>query len=180
MVDITMDVIDVIAGIKNITDFDATTRQKQNNLNVSDVWHFWDILLAKYDIINISNVLLNFTKDADVKAVISSAEKSMQNFARSLEQAMLEFAIPMPSRPPEGANSTINLEVITDKYVFRRFFTLVKDLIPILATAFVNSTSPKARKLFKDHLNDTMVLYDNLSAFGEMKGYITNIPMYMP
>lgn len=175
-----MDTVDILAGLQKITGITKTTKEKQNRLNVSDVWHLWDLLVVKYDYIEVVNIYLNFAKDKDLKFVTRSALKHFEIGAAEVEQLMTEYAIPLPQRPPHAANSTINLEIITDKYIFNNTHNLLKQILPILTTAFNNSRSPITIKFFKKHLITTLELVDNMSMFGQMKSYINPIPMYMP
>lgn len=175
-----MDLVGLISGIEKIAGITDTTKQKQNSLNVSDVWHVWDMLVAKYDTIQVMNVLINFAQDQDLIVITKGALIQIENGAAKLQDLMLDYAIPLPPRPPQSAKSTINLEVLTDRYIFNRIYTLLKQLIPLIASAFNNSGSPVPIKFFKDHMLIMMELVDNLSIYGEAKGYINPIPMYKP
>ncbi len=175
-----MDVVDILAGIKKVTEIGQSTRQKQTSVSVSDVWHLWDMLVAKYDTVDIINVLLNFTKDDDLKAIAKGTFEIIETGVKEIEQLMLEYAIPLPQRPPKFEHSTSNLELITDRYIFNRIFDLVKSLMPILAVAISNSTQPAPINFFKEHIISSIELLNNLSIYGEVKGYIDPIPIYMP
>ncbi|MBU7006800.1 DUF3231 family protein [Phosphitispora fastidiosa] len=175
-----MDIVDVIADIKKITGITDSTQQKQQSLNVSDVWHLWDILVAKYDTIEVINILLNCARDADLKSVVKHTLKVVEKGADELQELMLEYAIPLPPRPPQSANTTLNLEVVTDKYIYNSIFGLIKQLMPLLAVSFNNSGSPIIINFFKNHIMQTMELVDYLSVYGEAKGYLQKLPMYIP
>ncbi len=174
-----VDIVDVIADVKKITGLSKSTTQKQHSLNVSDVWHLWDILVAKYDTIEVINVYVNCAQTADLKAVVNETLKVVEGGADKLQQLMLEYAIPLPPRPPQGAKTTVNLELVTDKYIFNHLFDLIKQL-PLLAVAINYSGSPVIIKVFKNHIIQTIELIDNLSVYGEAKGYLQKLPMYKP
>lgn len=175
-----MDTVDLIATIQKMTGVNAPTMEKQKSLNVSDVWHVWDILTAKYDTIEVINLISNFARDEDLKTVITSILKELDKDVDELHQLLLEHGIPMPMRPPQSANTTVNLEVITDRYIFNRILDLSKQLIPLLGLGFINSGSPIMIKFFQNHMKKMMKIVNNLSVYGEVKGYINPIPVYRP
>jgi len=92
---------------------------------------------------------------------------------------MSVYAIPLPPRPRQGSYSSTNLEIITDKYIFVRLLRELKGLCPIILSGCLNSTSPVPIKVLKDLLFDNITIIDNISIYGELKGYIEEIPAYM-
>jgi len=175
-----LDAVEFLSNIKKITALGQSTKDKQISISVSDVWNGWDLLVAKYDLIEIINVLYNFAKDDDLKLIITNILKFVEQGAANLENTMAEYAIPLPPRPRQGSYSSTNLETITDKYIFVRLFRELKSLCPIILTGCLNSTSPVPIKDFKKHLLDTITIIDNISVYGELKGYIGDLPAYMP
>ncbi len=175
-----LDTVDILSNIKKITAIGQSTGDKQISINVSDVWSGWDLLVAKYDLIEIINVLGNFAKDDDLKLIITHTLKLIEQGAAKLEKNMSEYAIPLPPRPRQGSYSSTNLETISDKYIFVRLFRELKSLCPIILTGCLNSTSPVPVKFFKDHLIDNITIINNILIYGELKGYIDEIPAYMP
>ena len=174
-----MDLLEVIAGIQQKAGKN-TAKEGQKGIDVSEVWHMWDVLVAKYDAIESIHILSNFAQDKDLNFALNSILKHFEKGARKLEKMLLENAVPLPERPPQEANSAINLEVFTDKYIFTRSFGQLQGFVPILATAFIFSSTPRLKKLFKDHLISHLGMIDNLLLFGELKGYFSPLPIYQP
>jgi len=91
-----MDIVDVIADIKKITGISDSTEQKQQSLNVSDVWRLWDTLVAKYDTIEVINILLNCARDADLKSVVKGTLKVVEKGVNELQQLCWNTRFPFP------------------------------------------------------------------------------------
>jgi len=44
-----MDLVDIASRTKQIADIGKSIIDKQRDINVSDVWHMWDLLATHYD-----------------------------------------------------------------------------------------------------------------------------------
>jgi len=53
--------------IKKLKEIGMSTKEKQGTINVSEVYHLWSHLVQRYNIIYITEVLVNFAKDGDLK-----------------------------------------------------------------------------------------------------------------
>jgi spore coat protein CotF len=71
-----------------------------------------------------------------------------------LEALMIEYGVPMPPKPSEKFTYTNEVEVSTDKFIFTQIFVGIQTFIPIHASAFTQSTSPKIRETYKKLLLD--------------------------
>ena len=157
-----------------------TTKQKQSVININEAWYAWDILVAKYDAISISNVVASHIEDEDLKLIAGSMLNLYQEIAKLMEGLLTEFAIPMPERPRERAKSTVNMEIINDKYIFNVMFEIVQSMIPLAASSFSKSTAPYVRSKFKTILFKNVELFEGLVEYGKLKGYLDKPPAYRP
>lgn len=173
-----MDLMEVILNVQKKSGKNVLPQKK--DLNVSDVWHMWDVLVSKYDAIENINILLSFAKDRDLKLVLKSVLEHFEKGAAQLEQMMLENEVALPQRPPQSAANTVNLEVFTDRYIFMQAFGMLKGFMPILARAFNYSGNPALNKFYKNHIITHMEIIDNVSLFAEAKGYPFPLPNYRP
>ncbi|MDD2234520.1 MAG: DUF3231 family protein [Desulfitobacteriaceae bacterium] len=174
-----MDLVDISSQIKKITDIGKSTVDKQRYINVSDVWHLWDLLTSNYDLIEFHNIMMNFVKDEDFKIVLNKLLDFLHESTDVLEEKILEYAIPLPSRPRQESNTSVKLE-FSDKYIFVRTIWGVGSLLPMLTSAFLNGSTPTATKIFKDLIVKNLNIYDNLSVYGKAKGYLEELPIYNP
>jgi hypothetical protein len=155
-----------------------STMDRQKNINVSEVFHLWNHLVQRYDIIFLTNLLEHFARDKDLKIILEVGNKTLGQHITVLEKEMMAYGIPMPQRPPKRVQTTSSLEQINDRYIFRRILRGIQSFLPTHTAAFVHSTSPKIRELFMTFLIDEMKLYDKLMEYGKIKGYEIIPPIY--
>jgi spore coat protein CotF len=165
-------------NIQIIKELGMPTQEKQTTVNVSEVFHLWSHLLQRYNILFTTNILAVYAKDDDLKLILSIGKKTLDKNITVLEKKMMEYAIPLPERPPEQAQTTVRLELITDRYIFRRILRGIQSALPTHTMAFIHSTSPKIRELFMSFLIEEMKLYDKFLEYGQIKGYQVKPPRY--
>ncbi|AGL01087.1 hypothetical protein [Desulfoscipio gibsoniae] len=170
-----MDIMDKIQRLKEIG---KSQKEKQKYINVSEVFYVWDILVAKLDIMESVQIIENFTNDKDLKFIISRVVDVLQSGIVDMEAIMKSYGIPFPTRPPAGINTTTILEIVTDYNVYQTLFESIQSFFPILASGFMQSTSPRVRKAIKNHLLVTMELHELLVEYGKIKGYLNLPPVY--
>lgn len=97
-----------------------STRDKQTTINVSEVFHLWNHLIQRYNVIYTTEILETFARDEDLLLVLGFGKMTLGNHIKILEKEVLEYGIPLPIRPPKQTHSTVNVEQISDRYIFRR------------------------------------------------------------
>ncbi len=170
--------VDIMEKIQRITEIGKTTDEKRKDINISEVFSIWDILVLKYDIRQTIGILSNFIEDSDLKFIIGQVEKNLKSGIEIMDELMDDYGIPQPIRPPAESKTTIKLEHFTDRYVFESIFEGFQSFFPVLAHGFMNSTSPKIRRVFKDNLLRAMEMQDLIVEYGKLKGYIPVPPDY--
>lgn len=155
-------------------------REKQRLLNVSEVYHLWNHLVQRYDVIFITNLLTNFVKDSDLKLVLEFGTKTLTKHIELLEHELLNYGIPLPMRPPKQLQKLENLELIPDRLIFRRVLRGIQAFLPVHTMAFIHSTSPKIRDLFMSFADEEMLIYDKFIEYGKIKAYLIKPPVYRP
>jgi len=150
-----------------------STKEKQSVININEVWYAWDILVAKYDAISISNIVVSHIEDADLKLVSGSMVNLYKDIIKLMEGLLTEFGIPMPERPREMVKSTVNVEILNDKYIFNVMFEIVQSVI-------TKSTAPYVRSKFKTILLKNVELFEELVEYGKLKNYLDKPPVYRP
>ncbi len=164
--------------IESITKIGKSRKYLQTEININSAWHLWDHVISRYDVIEITQVLENFARDPDLKLVLIKGLEELKKQASELEKLMVKYGIPLPKRPPFASVSTINPEVITDEYIFRRVFAGIQSFIPVHVSAMIQSTSPELREEFKKFLIDEIKMYDKYLVYGQFKGWVLEPPAY--
>lgn len=168
----------ILSFVRSIAEFGKTTKEKQRNINVSEVFHLWNHLIQRYNVIYITNILENYAKDGDLKLVLKVGKVTLGKHVMLLENEMTTYGIPLPIRPPKQIQITAKLEEISDRYIFRRILRGIQSFLPTHTMAFIHSTSPKIREQFKTFMIQEMDLYDKFIEYGKVKGYEINPPAY--
>ncbi|MCR3922572.1 MAG: hypothetical protein NUK65_08680 [Firmicutes bacterium] len=173
---------DFVAGImekvQSLTEVGKSPKDMQKLINVSEVFYVWDIMVMKFDILTTVMIMENFIKDNDLKLISTQVKKGLITGIEDMEQIMQDHSIPFPARPPVSNHSTAILEDITDEFIYQNFFEGVQSFFPVLASGFMNSTSPKVRKVIKNHLLVTIELQEVIVEYGKLKGFLNPPPVY--
>jgi len=170
--------VDIMDKLHQITEIGKSTKQKQKLINVSEVFYVWDILVTKLDIKDNMQIFENMIQDNDLKFIAGQLVKGLETGIIDMERLMNDYGIPFPIRPPAGSNSTINLEHVTDRDIYTSILEGIQTFFPILSSGFMNSTSPKVRKAFKNHLTVTIELQELIVEYGKLKGFLNEPPVY--
>jgi len=167
-------------NIGKISNISKSLRDKQRTINVSEVYHLWNHLTQRYNVIYITDLLNSFVKDDDLKLVLNSGNKTLSKHVNLLEKELLSYGIPLPLRPPKQTQKTVNSELISDRQIYRRILRGIQAFLPVHTMAFIHSTSPQVRDLFMSFLNEEMKIYDQYLEYGKTKNYLIRPPVYKP
>lgn len=168
----------ILKYVGKISEMDKSLRNKQKTINVSEVYHLWNHLMQRYNVIYVTDLLNSFVKDDDLKFILNSGKKTLTKHIKLLEKELLNYGIPLPLRPPKQAQKTINAELISDKHIYRRILRGIQAFLPVHNMAFIHSTSPKIRDLFMSFMNEEMKIYDKYLEYGKIKNYLIEPPVY--
>ena len=168
----------ILRYVGKIAEMGKTTRGKQRTTNVSEVFHLWNHLMQRYNVIHVTNLLETFVKDDDFKLILDNGNKTLNNHVKMLEKELLNYGIPLPLRSPKQTMKTVNFELISDRQIYRRILRGIQAFLPVHAMAFIHSTSPKIRDLFMTFMIEEMKIYDKFLEYGKIKEYLLRPPIY--
>ncbi|ATW23631.1 hypothetical protein [Candidatus Formimonas warabiya] len=172
--------VDIMDKLQKIGEIGKSPREKQRLINVNEVFYVWDILVTKLDIMETIGIMENFIEDIDLKFITGQLVKVLRSGIDEMEKLMKNYNIPFPIQPPAGSNLAVNWEGYSDRYIYISIFEGIQSFFPILSSGFMNSTSPKVRKAFKEHLLLTMELQELIVEYGKLKGFLNEPPVYRP
>lgn len=170
--------MDFMEKIQELKEFGKSPEEKQQFINVSDVFYVWDILVTKFDIMETMDIIKNFINDKDLGFIASKLVKGLLIGIQDMERVMDDYGIPHPYRPPAGVKIDATNELITDRYIYDTLQEGIHSFFFTLSSGFMNSTSPIVRKAFKEHMLLTMDLHELIVDYGKLKGYIVQPPVY--
>ena len=170
----------ILKYIGKISEMNKSLSDKQRTINVSEVYHLWNHLNQRYNVIFVTNLLNSFVKDDDLKIVLDSGNKTLTKHTELLEKELLNYGIPLPLRPPKQTQKTVDSELISDRQIYRRILRGIQAFLPVHTMAFIHSTSPKLRDLFMSFMDEEMKIYDKYLEYGKIKNYLIRPPVYRP
>lgn len=168
----------IVEQLEKLADVFDSKEQLQKELTVFEAGNIWGILRRRYDVIEGTQILRNFALDPEFKMILGAGLKTLEKQVDELEELMKEYGIALPPRPPAASESTLKVEEITDRWIFSVILAGIQDFIFRHVESFLETTSPKLRETFLRFLNDEAEIYDRLSIYGQMKGWLPNPPAY--
>lgn len=168
----------LVAGIQKLTNIGKSEKELQSQITVSEVWHLWQTVVQKYDIIELTQILDNYADDADLRLVLSRGRSELTKEKELTESELKKYGITVPKGSPAFAKTSVDVEPITDEFIFRRVFYGIQAVLPVRMQAFIDSTTPELREIFRAHMNKEIELYDMLVEYGKLKGYLDVPPSF--
>ena len=67
--------MEILKYIEKISEINMSSNDKQRIINVSEVYHLWNHLMQRYNVMYITNLLNSSVQDSDFKLVINHGSK---------------------------------------------------------------------------------------------------------
>lgn len=152
----------------------------KETLASGEAFHLWDHLGARYDTLEITQIYQHYAKDPDLSVVLSQGIRtSLEKQINLLEAEMDHFGLPLPERPPKSVRPPENAEVIEDRLMFRNIFTGMQFMFQLHGTALKQTTTnDRLRNIFVKFLREEIDLFDKLTKYGKLKGWLRPTPLY--
>jgi hypothetical protein len=173
-----LNMVDIMDKLQGVTEIGKSTREKQATINVSEVFYIWDIQVMKFDMLETMHIIENFINDYDLKYIFNKIVDALKSGINEMEQLIKDYGIPFPVRPPIFSKTSTMWEHFTDRFIYEEIFGSIQSFFPILASAFMNATSPRVRKAFKNHLLLSVELQELIIEYGKLKGFLIETPIY--
>ena len=155
-----------------------TPREKQSMISLGEAYSLWNTLEKRYDKLMSTQVLFEFIKDYDLKKIVGDGIEVLKVQITGLERLMKEFCIPMPGRPPEEANFIVDINTVTDQFIFREIYNGMEDFMFKHISNFQRAHGSYLRETFRNFLNQEMDLYDAFYEYGKLKGFLQEPPSF--
>lgn len=94
------------------------------------------------------------------------------------EQIMIKYGIPLPAKPPFAVTTALDVEEITDRYIYRQIYRGIQDFLHIHMTSVTQSVNAGLRKEFMKLLAEEVQIFDNFVEYGKLKGWTLIPPHY--
>ncbi|MEW6448653.1 MAG: DUF3231 family protein [Bacillota bacterium] len=142
----------------------------------------WEELIARYDIIQLTQILQNFTHDTDLKLIINKGLYNiLEKQVNVLEEEMNLLQIPLPERPPKSVNAPSTTGVFQDHFIFSLIFAGVQHMMDRHVKHIRSiTTSDRLRGIFIEFMKQEMDIFDNMVKYGKLKGWLKVPPKFVP
>ncbi|MGI6037815.1 MAG: DUF3231 family protein [Limnochordia bacterium] len=164
--------------LQQIKELGKTTREKQSFISTGEAWHLWSLLAERYSVQLTTKIFSNFVQTSEFKLILERGEVIIDEEIQLLEQALLNYGIPLPNRTPAGVHTNSDSEIITDKFIFERVFVGLRDFMPQFLHAYIAAENGKIREMLKGFLINEIELYDQMLEYGRLKNWLRDAPRY--
>ncbi|KJS84158.1 MAG: hypothetical protein JM58_11475 [Peptococcaceae bacterium BICA1-8] len=154
---------------------------KSPNIYCGEAYLLWDNLVARYDIIHVSQIYLNAVHDEEFKLIMKKGLMDiLEKQVNILEKEMDKYHLALPDRPPISVRFKLEGNIINDEYVFRKLFTGIQSFIDnLIRTVKTMVYNDDLRKIFLGFLKDELEAYDDICNYGKMKDWLRNPPLVL-
>ena len=152
---------------------------EKEELSVSEASNLWHHLNLRYDQLNMTTIFIQFVHDNDLKTILKMGQKTLEKQISTLEEKAKKMEVPKPERPPAFNQATIDPEIFTDQFMFRRIFKGIQEAVDLHITAVVETiTNDSLRDLFLQYLKKEISIFNKLLKYGKVKGWDHIPPLY--
>ncbi len=155
-----------------------SSSEKGSMISIGESYAVWTALVWRYDAIADTMILLTFAKDEDLKIIIKDGLGVLEAHKEQLEKLTKEFGIPMPGRPPDEANVAIDINVVTDQFIFRQIYIGIADSLFKHLSYYQRSHGSYLREYFRKAFQEELQLYDEFYEYGKQKSYLHEPPSF--
>lgn len=151
------------------------------SLTCGEAFLLWDNLVARYDIIHVTQLYLNSVHDQEFKLLMEKGLMSiLEKQVNILEQEMDKYHLPLPDRSPKSVRFTLEGNIIDDQYIFHKLFTGIQSFIDnLIRTVKTMVYNDDLRRIFIEFLKDELSAYDKICKYGKFKGWLRNPPLML-
>ena len=152
---------------------------ESEQISISEAFNIWEHINIRYDQLRLTNFFLEVIHDKEFKTALTMGLNTLNKQIRILEELALKFEVPLPERIPSSMESSIDPEIMEDKFIYRTIFTGQQYAAMLHARAVLTTTrNDKLRKVFLNLLREELDIYNSFVKYGKLKGWLYPYPMY--
>ncbi|MGQ9498530.1 MAG: DUF3231 family protein [Desulfotomaculales bacterium] len=152
------------------------------SVDVLEAGAIWEELVARYDIIQLTQLLQNFIHDTDLRYIMSRGLFAvLEKQVNVLENEMNRLQIPLPERPPKSVNTPSTSGIFQDEFIFTLVFVGIQHMLDRHVSHIRSiTTSDRLRKIFIDFMREELEICDKMVKYGKLKGWLRVPPKFTP
>jgi hypothetical protein len=159
----------------------AETAEKPT-LDSGEAFLLWDMLISRYDIIELTQLYHNFGHDPEFKILLSKGlNKTLEKEVNIMEKELNRYHIPLPNRPPKSVKIPANTGILDDQFMFKQIFTGMQSFLDNhVRTIRSVTTNDPLRDIFINFAKEELDIFNSLCKYGKSKGWLAIPPKYSP
>ncbi|MDI6711161.1 MAG: DUF3231 family protein [Bacillota bacterium] len=153
---------------------------KKPVLDCGEAFALWDQLVSRYNIIEQTQLYLNFVHDPEFKYVLRKGlAEALEKQVNTLEEEMNRYEMPLPHRPPKSVNIPVSGTLMEDRFLFAQVFTGIQGFLDShIRTIRSVVTNDPLRAVFIRFAKEELDIFNDLCKYGKIKGWLEQPPIY--
>lgn len=168
----------IVEQLEKLADIFDSKEDAQKELTVFEAGNIWRILTKRYQITEGTQILHSFARDPEFKIILGAGLQTLKEQSDELEGLLTKYGIALPPRPPAAAESTLEVEIINDRWIFSVIFAGIQNCLFCMVESYTRTVSPKLREMFLRFFNNEAKIYDRFLIYGQLKGWTPKPPAY--
>lgn len=151
----------------------------QPTLDIAEAFGLWQLLYTRYVNLHQLNVLRNFIHDRDLAILVNVVIDNFRSQAKVLEKEGADFQVKMPQRHPKDEKLSMDVELISDEFIYNLAFTRIRDDLFVLSrTVRSAATNDRFRGVLRDFLTTQVNSFNEAVKYGKVKEWQNPAPTY--
>jgi len=153
---------------------------RQGLLDAREASNLWEILRAKYDLLEYQQTFQQLAHDPDLNWILAITISTNTQGIKEVEQTMQKYQIASPDRSRLSSNWSVNTEVFRDEFIGNLLLTFLQEHQEnLLRCIRTSTTNDQIRNLFINLLHSTIEDTELLIKYLKLKGWIELPPVYI-
>ncbi|MDA8333898.1 MAG: DUF3231 family protein [Peptococcaceae bacterium] len=155
-----------------------SSNKAESNINAGEAHTLWSQLQSWYDVLELTEVFLNYTRDVDLRTLLKHCAELTRQRISTLENTMQHYKIAFPPCPSKIVESHAESDILTDRIIYRTIFDIGQAALLVHANSLNICENDSLRKVFGDFLANQIKICDTVAKFGKSKGWLHYPPAY--
>jgi len=154
------------------------TEKKQILIDGREAFNIWDLLRAKYMLLEKLKVWEKTARDPGLKRILNALQSSFQENVSLLEKQMKTYAITVPDQNKAAMGYPISPQAVTDEFVAGEIFIALQEHLENTLKSFRTSiTNDVIRGIFKKITLKAVDHNENYIQYLKAKGWLEVPPI---
>ncbi|MDD4752371.1 MAG: DUF3231 family protein [Desulfitobacteriaceae bacterium] len=157
----------------------SKSEKLQQLVDVEEAYNLWDVLKSMYSVMERVQIWSNFAHDPEFGLILQSSLSAITKEIKIVEKELKRYAIQGPKTNRSKINTSVNSEILLDKFLAHDLFLVLQEQMEMYLRAFVTSTTnDNVRKIFLKLLSNAVERQNLMEKYLKIKGWLETPPLY--